>query len=439
MIGKSLTKYQISCDIFQLQINGETQNNHILINICNYSNGNFYFYKNFNERIHYNNLFNTIIKTISNQKGYEIIMQYFLSPVLTFRQNLSIIPVQVNNSFLFPCIDINQTFSFLLQYKEINSKEKKEIINAANPLSNIINNKEIYNFNNIYIQFAIIYTSLEGIRIIRVINKKVNVCTDKMEYLKNIDIESVCCLMSKFLISLLNQSNNVLTAMTEYKYKNFILALSLFKQINFEEFLSSFILCYLGIMKHKFFCLEPLKYKLNIDEVNAGKNILLRMRIDDVLNIMVPKIYDITNVLNNCDNFENVYYQPINLNKEAINKDKVYLIDNGIFLTFYFSEGENNKKRIKIFFGDNMTFNNVGSVFHSEQSVFEENINCDNFEVEKCKEIIDIIRNNKKNYYQDIFFSFAKSPSEALLKQCLIMDNYCPWYQYSYKDIFNKL
>ena len=439
MIGKSLTKYQISCDIFQLQINGETQNNHILINICNYSNGNFYFYKNFNERIHYNNLFNTIIKTISNQKGYEIIMQYFLSPVLTFRQNLSIIPVQVNNSFLFPCIDINQTFSFLLQYKEINSKEKKEIINAANPLSNIINNKEIYNFNNIYIQFAIIYTSLEGIRIIRVINKKVNVCTDKMEYLKNIDIESVCCLMSKFLISLLNQSNNVLTAMTEYKYKNFILALSLFKQINFEEFLSSFILCYLGIMKHKFFCLEPLKYKLNIDEINAGKNILLRMRIDDVLNIMVPKIYDITNVLNNCDNFENVYYQPINLNKEAINNDKVYLIDNGIFLTFYFSEGENNKKRIKIFFGDNMTFNNVGSVFHSEQSVFEENINCDNFEVEKCKEIIDIIRNNKKNYYQDIFFSFAKSPSEALLKQCLIMDNYCPWYQYSYKDIFNKL
>ena len=184
---------------------------------------------------------------------------------------------------------------------------------------------------------------------------------------------------------------------------------------------------------------RSLKYKLNIDEINAGKNILLRMRIDDVLNIMVPKIYDITNVLNNCDNFENVYYQPINLNKEAINNDKVYLIDNGIFLTFYFSEGENNKKRIKIFFGDNMTFNNVGSVFHSEQSVFEENINCDNFEVEKCKEIIDIIRNNKKNYYQDIFFSFAKSPSEALLKQCLIMDNYCPWYQYSYKDIFNKL
>ena len=438
MIGKSLTKYQISCDIFQIQVNGETQNNYILINICNYSNGNFYFYKNFNERIHYKNLFNTIIKAISNQKAYEIIMQYFISPVLTFKQNLSIIPVQVSNSFLFPCMDINQTFSFLLQYKESNSKEKQEIINSAIPFSNI-NNKDITNFNNIYIQFAIIYTSIEGIRIIRIINKKVNVCDDKINYLKNIDIESVCCLMTKFLISLIKHSNNAHNAMAEYKYKYFIFALSLFKQINYEELLSSFILCYLGIMKHKFFCLEPLKYKLNIDEINAGKNILLRMKIDDILNTIVPKIYDITNVLNNVDNFENVYYQPIYLNKESIFNDKVYLIDNDIFLTFYFSEGENNKNRIKIFFGENMNFNNVGSTFHSEQSVFEENINRDNFEVEKCKEIVDIIRNNKKNYYQDIFFSFAKSPSEALLKQCLIMENYCPWYQYSYKDIFNKL
>ena len=78
-------------------------------------------------------------------------------------------------------------------------------------------------------------------------------------------------------------------------------------------------------------------------------------------------------------------------------------------------------------------------MFHSEQSVFEDNENCDDFEVEKCKEIADFIRNNKKNYFQDIFFSFSRSSSEALIKQCLIIDNYCPWFQYSYKDIFNKL
>ena len=436
--GKSLTKYQISCDIFQLQINGEMQDNQILINICNYSNGNFLFYKNFNENIHYKNLFNNIIKSVSNQKAYEIIIQYYITPILDIKQNLSIIPAQVNNSFLFPCININETFTFLLQYKEIKQKSNQNTKNNSNNIDNSFNqgNQDI---NNIYIQFGIIYTSLEGIRIIRIINKKVNVCFDKMEYIKNIDIESVCCIMIKFLISLLKKDSNPLNAMTTYKYKYYMLALSIFKQSNLNELSSSFILCYLGIMKHKFFCLDPSKYKLNIEEIKSGRNSLLKMKIDDILNIIVPKIYDITSVLNNTDNFENIYYQPINLNKDSIYNDKVYLIDNGLFLTFYFSEGENNNKRLKIFFGDKMNFNNVGNIFHSEQSVFEDNVNCDDFEVEKCKEIIDLIRNNKKINYQDIFFSFAKSPSEALLKQCLILGNYCPWFQYSYKDFFNKL
>ena len=436
--GKSLTKYQISCDIFQLQINGEMQDNQILINICNYSNGNFLFYKNFNENIHYKNLFNNIIKSVSNQKAYEIIIQYYITPILDIKQNLSIIPAQVNNSFLFPCININETFTFLLQYKEIKQKINQNTKNNSNNIDNSFNqgNQDI---NNIYIQFGIIYTSLEGIRIIRIINKKVNVCFDKMEYIKNIDIESVCCIMIKFLISLLKKDRNPLNAMTAYKYKYYMLALSIFKQSNLNELSSSFILCYLGIMKHKFFCLDPSKYKLNIEEIKSGRNSLLKMKIDDILNIIVPKIYDITSVLNNTDNFENIYYQPINLNKDSIYNDKVYLIDNGLFLTFYFSEGENNNKRLKIFFGDKMNFNNVGNIFHSEKSVFEDNVNCDDFEVEKCKEIIDLIRNNKKINYQDIFFSFAKSPSEALLKQCLILGNYCPWFQYSYKDFFNKL
>ena len=436
--GKSLTKYQISCDIFQLQINGEIQDNQILINICNYSNGNFLFYKNFNENIHYKNLFNNIIKSVSNQKAYEIIIQYYITPILDIKQNLSIIPAQVNNSFLFPCININETFTFLLQYKVIKQKSNQNAKNNSNNIDNSFNqgNQDI---NNIYIQFGIIYTSLEGIRIIRIINKKVNVCFDKMEYIKNIDIESVCSIMIKFLISLLKKDRNPLNAMTAYKYKYYMLALSIFKQSNLNELSSSFILCYLGIMKHKFFCLDPSKYKLNIEEIKSGRNSLLKMKIDDILNIIVPKIYDITSVLNNTDNFENIYYQPINLNKDSIYNDKVYLIDNGLFLTFYFSEGENNNKRLKIFFGDKMNFNNVGNIFHSEQSVFEDNVNCDDFEVEKCKEIIDLIRNNKKSNYQDIFFSFAKSPSEALLKQCLILGNYCPWFQYSYKDFFNKL
>ena len=442
MIGKSLTKYQISCDIFQLQKKNEQQNNNILINICNYSNGNFYFYKNFNINVHYKNFFNSLIKCISNQKAYEIIMQFYTSSIVTISQKLSIIPAQVDNSFLFPCMDINQTFSFILQYKEFKSKENQELINNTSTIGNnfnINNNSNEENINEIYIQFAIIYTSLEGIRIIRIINKKIIRCDNKFEYIKNINIESVCSTLVKFLIHLMKQSKNMINAMAEYKYKYFLCALSIFKNMNLDEFLKSFLLCYLGIMKNKFFCLEPQKYKLNNEEIISGRNNLLRMKNDDLLNIIIPKIYDITNVLNNTDTFDNVSFQPLNLTKNSIQNNKIYLIDNGIFLNFYFTEGENNDKRLKLFFGENMDFNNVGTFYHSEQSVFEENENREEFEIEKCKEIINDIRHGKKSNYFDIFFSFAKSPSEALLKQCLLLDNFCSWYQFSYKDTFNKL
>ena len=439
-IGKSLTKYQITCDIFEIQNKSEFHNVNNLINICNYSNGNLLFYKNFNCNMHYNNLFNNLIKSITNQRAYEIIMQYYTSPKVVMNQNLTNIPVQVNNSFLFPCINLNQSYSFVLHYKEFKSKENQELINNASAIGN---NFDAYSkeeeLTYIYIQFSIIYTSLEGIRIIRIINKRINICHDKLEFFRNIDIESVCTTMTKFLVKLLSQSNNVFNAIAEYKYKYFIYALSLIKQMNLEELITSFMVCYLGIMKNKYFCLEPLKYKLNLDEINVGRNNLLTVRTEDLINIIIPKIYDITNVLNNTESFDNIFYQPVNLSKNSIQKDRVYLFDNGMFLNFHFRDGEKNRERIKVFFGEEMNFENVGTYYHSEQSVFEENKNCDDFEVEKCKEIANIVRNNKKNIFQDIFFSFENSPSEAIIKQCLLMDNFCPWFQFSYKDTFSKL
>ena len=51
-----------------------------LLNICNYSNGHFLFYKNFNSKMHYNNFFNSLIKSISNQRAYEAIVLILYNP-----------------------------------------------------------------------------------------------------------------------------------------------------------------------------------------------------------------------------------------------------------------------------------------------------------------------------------------------------------------------
>ena len=60
--------------------------------------------------MNYNNLFNYIIKSIKNQRTYEIIMQYCPSSKVVMNHNLTNIPVKVNNSFLFPCINLSQSY-----------------------------------------------------------------------------------------------------------------------------------------------------------------------------------------------------------------------------------------------------------------------------------------------------------------------------------------
>ena len=438
-IGKALTKYQITCDIFELQITNESHFVNPLCNICNYSNGNFIFIKNFNYTMHYYYLYYHLFKSLTNQKANEIIIQYYVSPNMSLNENLSIIPAQVKNSFLFPSIEVNQTYSFILHYKEFRSKENQELINntAGKQLSD--NLYKIINLNEIYLQFSIIYTSLEGVRIIRVINKKILVCRDKMEYYKNIDIKSCCTTLTKLYAKYLINSNNITNSIAEYKNKYLDFASSNFKIMKFNELLNDFMICYLGIMKHKYFCIEPTKYKLNSDELFYGKNSLLNLNVEDILNIIIPKIYDITNVLKGTESFENVYYQPITLIKENLQENKIYLIDNGIYLNLHFTRGEESKQRLKIFFGKDVNFENIGKNYYSEQMVFEENEFKDNFEVEKCKEIINNIRNNKKRGFQDLFFSFQGSQSESLINQCFICSNLCPWFKMSYNEAFKKI
>ena len=110
-----------------------------------------------------------------------------------------------------------------------------------------------------------------------------------------------------------------------------------------------------------------------------------------------------------------------------------------IYLNLHFTRGEESKQRLKIFFGKDVNFENIGKNYYSEQMVFEENELRDNFEVEKCKEIINSIRNNKKRGFQDLFFSFQGTQSESLINQYFICSNLCPWFKMSYNEAYKKI
>ena len=61
--GIKFNKWNISCDIF---LSAESQVNTLTLNqICEYSNGHFYFYKKFILDLNFKNIFNQIRRVLS--------------------------------------------------------------------------------------------------------------------------------------------------------------------------------------------------------------------------------------------------------------------------------------------------------------------------------------------------------------------------------------
>ena len=378
MLGKSLTKYQITCDIFQIQNQKENLNVLDLSDICSYSNGYFYLFKNFNMKIHEKNIFNTLIKCIQKQKAYEVLLQIYFPSNIIISQCLSKMPLQVNNDFLLSNIDIEQTFSFIFDYKsKDNSKEK-------------VSGGALKNQTIIFFQFSIIYTNIEGMRLIRVFNLKVPVCSYD-DYLKNIDNEAYYSLISKLLINKIYESKNISNSLSEINQLYLMNSLNFMAHKNYNELLSQGLLCYLGFMKNKIFCIEPQKFKLNPDEINFLYKLILKESINEIMTILLPKIYDLNKIFYSNDSFENISMNPIQLSMGEIKKDSIYLMDNGQFFDFHITFGPKSKERIKLFFGDKMTPEIVGTYFHNEISVFEDNINKYNFENVSCNDTIGFI------------------------------------------------
>ena len=425
-LGKVLTKYKITCDIFQIQNQKENLNVLDLSDICSYSNGCFYLFKNFNMKIHEKNVFNTLIKCIQKQKAYEVLLQIYFPSNIVISKCLSKMPLQVNNDFLLSNIDIEQTFSFIFDYKnKDNSKEK-------------VSGGALKNQTIIFFQFSIIYTNIEGMRLIRIFNLKVPICSYD-DYLKNIDNEAYYSLISKLLINKIYESKNISNSIYEINQLYLMNTLNYMAHKNYNELLSQGLLYYLGFMKNKIFCIEPQKFKLNPDEINFLYKLILKQSINEIMTILIPKIYDLNKIFYSNDSFENISLNPIQLSMGEIKKDSIYLMDNGQFFDFHITFGPKSKERIKLFFGDKMTPEIVGTYFHNEISVFEDNINKDNFEIESCNDAIGYLRYKKCNLYQDVFFSFEGTLSENIIKSCMILDDFCPWFSKTYGEWMKKL
>ena len=99
-MGIEFTNNNVSVDIFAAS---DQYTNLVTLNqICDYTNGNLYFYKNFRLETHYKGLYNQLRRNITKETAWESVMRTrfskgvkissFITPTLISNEDLMVLP-----------------------------------------------------------------------------------------------------------------------------------------------------------------------------------------------------------------------------------------------------------------------------------------------------------------------------------------------------------
>ncbi len=396
--------------------------------------------------------------------GWEALYKIRVSPDLIVKELYT--PVLTNNLdlLILPVVDADQTFSLSLEYKE-ESEIKKLFQSQTTPNSsqNQMNGSSYYSTGNsydtqtlelAYIQTAILYTHIDGSRRIRVTNYALQKCHVIDEYLQSLDLESVSAMFTKLIINNLYTLKKMDIAHQKFQstyYENAIYNVTeCYKKYKKEGyFLKNFPLYTIGMIKHRINCLDEITHSMDVDISNYIRIKILKSNVEDVMSYINPKIYNLKMLLPIYHNEDLLSYNEIGelrmpslvqLTMEKIEKDSVYLIDNGYILILYFNLISSDLKKyiMNIFFKQDERITDVS--FMSEDNILY--CEYESEEEKKFKEkiivLIDNIRATRTNF-QNLVFVTSGSHSEVMIKEVLIEDNYCPWFKHNLREMSRLL
>ena len=427
--GIKLTNQQISIDLY---VTATKYINLLALNqLCDYTNGNIFFYKKYDINLHYKSLFTQITNSLINERAFEAVLRIrfshgyyikeFLTPVLLYNKDL----------FVFPTNDCEQKYQILIGMLKEDEVDK--------------NNKyTTMNDDFVYIQSSLLYSYGDGSRRIRIHNLCLPVSNNIFDIVNSIDSEAEISVFLKRTIDQIYRQHNLSNAIAENEtlFKKLFSYISNYSPYKIDKNVSNelinFPLYFLGLMKQKVFCINEVERNFDIDLSNYIRFKLLRLSPEDIIPFIYPYFYNLNSLID--DNSIGNYNEDNSFNLPPISQcsinyldnNSVYLIDNGFLLILFIRENA-NKEILNLLFGtDNLNELNYPI---NENSIFD-NESTKNFFKERIINIIEYIRYNK-SFYQNLIFSFEGTSLDNIVKECLIEDNFCQWYRYDY-NTFNK-
>ena len=437
-MGINLTNENMSVDLF---VSAEKNIKLLtLFQLCEYTNGNLFFYRKFNIDLHYKNIFNQIIRVLSKPICWEGLNRTRFSNGLTISNYLTPVLIFNNDLFVFPTGDSDQNYFFNVGY----SNKKNEDNSSNNKNKNLFDfNREAKNKPNyIYIQSALLYSYGDGKRRIRVHNLCLPLSSNPRIIYESMNSYNIATYYLKLTCDKLYKSKNLANSIlyTDNQFKSFIdKVLSVQNKIKNElpESLEYLPLYMIGLFKHRLFCKDEIDKNYDIDVSNFLRTKLLKLSAKEIIPFIYPIIYYLNDIeidqsIGKFNEETGLFSFPkiVSCSKISMKENGLYLIDNGYLLIIYVRK-KINSNIIKNLFGvDDL---NSLTMLINENNVFSEK----NEFKERIMNIIDYIREGK-SVFPNLIFVFEGSGGEKIINDSLIEDNNCQWFPLSYEKFYQK-
>lgn len=424
--GINLSLHGFSINIFQAcktHTNIKTENQ-LIVN----SNGNLYFYRNFSPELHYKNIYNQIKKIFQNESVYDAGMKFIFSHKFGIKEYITPVLLFNKEILFFPNLDSEQNYSLLLEMNYQKDYQSSE---------NYIINDEYT-----YIQGVLYYTRGDGKYIIRVYNLCLPVKSNIKDIYDSINPEILGSLTTQQLIMELYRNKKLVESVNNFENRFYEIFNAYFNNLNMlkkemSEEMKLYSLYILGILKNCLFNKNDKGINNDDDLTNFYFSKLQKIKLEEVLCFIYPKIYPLDYLINSEQSEQNLP-QIINNNKESLyNSGTLFLIDNGFYLILYLRNFINQKIIFDLFNVDDINkvdFDNI-----NEENIFEQSENSNELK-NKISYIIDGIR-NMKSIFQNlkIICEGINDQHGKIINENLIEDNFNKEYPISFDKFYNKI
>ena len=292
--------------------------------MCDNSNGNLYFYKNFNSELHYKNLYNQIKRILTNETQLEGTLKLRISNGYYINEYITSVLLYNRRLFVFPTHDSDE--KYIVQLSMLTQEELTE--------RKIINDIDDY----IYMQSCLLYSHGDGTRRMRVHNLCLPISTNNKDIFDSIDPEFLACFLAQKSSHLIFKYKNIEKSMNKIEnqfvnmMKEYFNAQE-YNNKNLNEDMCKLILLFLGVMKLCIFNPKKISGILNdIDLCNFFRLKIVRMTVEEILCFIYPRIYLLDNILNL---EQEDLPDTVNDSLEGISQGNLFLVDNGFYLTLY--------------------------------------------------------------------------------------------------------